>query len=271
MITNKNIVVFDIQTSCEDKNINPYYNIEIIKIHAIKIANREIVDSFETFIKPEYTDKLTDYCIELTGITFDDLETAPKFTVAILEFYKFIYGCEIYSCGEFDKRLLVNELNEKGYREEHELTRNFIEASYTNLKSYYNKITGNKKVGVVDMANALEVKLTGDHYKATSDAETLGKIFLAIEEIRANRLSETFDSKTMFKLIDGLNKNHNRISVVKDEKSYYLLNLKSGTFIKFDLVGLLDTLKDLIMIDIEIKGLSYIDIQALNTLKKYGK
>jgi len=37
------------------------------------------------------------------------------------------------------------------------------------------------------------------------------------------------------------------------------------------LVGLLDTLKDLIMIDIEIKGLSYIDIQALNTLKKYGK
>ena len=265
----KGIVIFDIEASCEDRNINPRYNMETIEIGAVKVYRDSIVDTFETFICPEYVNDLTPFCIELTGITFDDLKDAPNFAEAILEFYKFIYGCEIYSCGDFDRKHLTKELEEKGYSYEHELARNAINANHKDLKKYYNKITGKKKKGMMGMARELGVELTGTHHRALSDAQNLTKVFLKLEEIRENELKKTFTDKAMDKLIYNLNKNHNNFEIEKDGEDYKVNYKLTNQTHKLGFLEFMDLWSNSIIIDIETRGLKYINPQSVKILNRY--
>lgn len=266
----KGIVIFDIEASCEDRNINPRYNMETIEIGAVKVYEGNIVDTFETFIRPEYVNQLTPFCTELTGITFDDLEDAPNFASAILEFYNFIYGCEIYSCGDFDRKFLIRELEEKGCSYEHELARNAINSSHTDLKKHYNLILGKKKKGLVGMANELGIKLLGTHHRALSDAKNLANIYLEIERIRELKLKEEFNEKVMSKLLISLYEHHKQKITMNNDiyESYCELTLKTS---KHSFLEFIDLWSQVIITDIEVRGLKYIGPQKINTLKKYAK
>ena len=266
----KGIVIFDIEASCEDRNINPRYNMETIEIGAVKVYEGNIVDTFETFIRPEYVNQLTPFCTELTGITFDDLKDAPNFASAILEFYNFIYGCEIYSCGDFDRKFLIKELEEKGYSYEHELARNAINSSHTDLKKHYSNVVGKKKKGMVGMANELGVQLTGVHHRALSDAKNLANIYLEIEKIREQKLKEEFNEKAMSKLLINLSEHHEQEIKINENtyESYCELTNKISehSFLEF-----IDLWSQVIITDIEVRGLKYISPQKIKILKKYAK
>lgn len=266
----KDVVIFDIEASCEDRKINPRYNMETIEIGAVKIRRNKIVDTFEAFICPEYVDNLTPFCTELTGITFDDLESAPTFTQVILDFYQFIYGCEIYSCGDFDRKHLVKELEEKGYNHEHELTRNAIDTNHKDLKKYYNKITGKKKKGMIGMANELGIELTGTHHRALSDAKNLANIFLELEKIRESKLRNTFD-KTMDNLVYNLNKNHDDFKIEEAGEDYEVHYELTNETHKFSFLEFMDLWSKIIMTDIETRKLGYINSQKMKILNMYTK
>ena len=151
---------------------------ETIEIGAVKVRKGSVVDTFETFIQPEYVDKLTPFCTKLTGITFADLEDAPRFDEAILKFYEFIYDCDIYSCGDFDRKFLIRELEERGYTDEHELARNAIHSSHRDLKVHFNRVTDKRKQGMLGMASVLGIKIEGTHHRALSDSLNLASIYI---------------------------------------------------------------------------------------------
>lgn len=264
----RDTIIFDIEASCEDRKINPHYNMETIEIGAVKVRQGKIVDTFEILIRPEYVDKLTDYCIELTGITFADLENAPVFSQAILEFYDFIYGCNIYSSGDFDRKFLIRELEEKGFSSEHELARNAIHSSHTDLKKHYNKVTGKKKQGMPGMARELGIELTGDRHRGLADSLNLTKIYIELERLRELELSKEFNDKTMSKLILNLKVYHDYNVKYADG---ICVHEQSGVTKEYSLVDFLDLWKDLILIDIEERGLSYLSPPKLLALKKYAK
>lgn len=75
--------VVDIETT----GLDTYFN-EIIELAAIKIRNNEIVDKFQTLIKPY--GQIDEFIEQLTGITNDMVKNAPKIEEKLNELFNFI-------------------------------------------------------------------------------------------------------------------------------------------------------------------------------------
>lgn len=79
------IVVVDVEATCEDGQRN--YPHEVIEIPGILIDVRKgLVDrkrSFHTYVKPWRNPQLSEFCTTLTGITQEQVDTAPDISEAI--------------------------------------------------------------------------------------------------------------------------------------------------------------------------------------------
>lgn len=247
------VIIFDIEASCEDKNINPNYNMETIEIGAVKIKDGKVVDEFQTFVKPEYVESLTPFCTNLTKITYDDLENAPLFSEAIMNFYDFIKGHKIYSCGDFDRKFLVREIQEKVHGFQKILVENAILGCHRNLKINYNRITGKKQAGMLKMAQELGIKITGSHHRALDDSKNIAKIYIKLQEIREKELRDTFSSK-----VDSI------ISILKEEHNIYDNSIKVNDYNVF-----FDKWRNVILIDNKQRGKNYLTNKEISVLEKY--
>lgn len=264
----KPVVIFDIEATCEDRNINNKYNMETIEIGAVKLLNNIPVDEFQIFIEPEYVSKLTPFCIELTGITMDDLKGQPKFNEAILEFYEFIKGCDIYSCGDFDRKFLTREIDVKGTEYEHTLAKNYINSSHTDLKKIYTKFMSKKKAGMIGMAEELEIEITGSVHRGIDDARNLAKIYVKIQEFRETALRKVFDDKTMNQIIEAINIHHKDIyEINKKEDKYVCLDKLNHKVYEHNFIEFIDLWVEIIVIDNEMRKLNYLNARQLKTLK----
>jgi len=64
---------------------------EIIEVGAVKInEDFEVIDTFESFIRPQLSRFLTSYVMDLTKISFEDLQQAPSFHKCMKQFERFI-------------------------------------------------------------------------------------------------------------------------------------------------------------------------------------
>lgn len=261
------VVIFDIEASCEDRNINRNYNMETIELGAVKLKGGEVVDEFKMFIKPEYVDSLTPFCTKLTGITYEDLEDAPGFNEGILDFYSFIYGLPIYSCGEFDRKFLTRELREKGVNYSHKLAENAISSSHKNLKIHFKNVTGRGMCGMEKMAKILDIDLSGAEHRALDDSRNLAKIYLKLEGMREYRLNKTFKGEKLTDLIDSINSNHVRKFEVSD--GGLVSSVDSGEHLT--VMDFLDRWRDVIITDHVERKLSYLDNSDLQTIKSFTR
>lgn len=264
-------VIFDIEASCEDKKITPDYKMETIEIGAVKVSQGKIIDTFHTFVKPQYNSELTRFCTELTGITFADLKDASVFSEAILDFYEFAKDSLMYSCGDFDRKLFIKELNQKGDNCEHEQAKKAINSQHRDLKVFYNKVTGKKKKGMLGMAGELGIPVTGTHHRALSDAENTANIFIEVERMRNVILEKEFHMTVMRKLVAGLNA-HNideyKITI-ENEDLYAITNIKANKRTEYTKADFLDHFSRTIIMENEKN--SYISPYKLNILKRYSK
>lgn len=76
------ICVIDFEATCEDGN-TPNYVHEIIEFPIVLLNTRtlEIEDTFQRYVKPEVKPQLSQFCINLTGITQDIIDQADTFPV----------------------------------------------------------------------------------------------------------------------------------------------------------------------------------------------
>jgi 3'-5' exoribonuclease 1 len=67
----QHILVVDLEATCCDLQSIPRHQMETIEIGAVMVntASLEIVDEFQTFIKPLRHPILTEFCLQLTSIT----------------------------------------------------------------------------------------------------------------------------------------------------------------------------------------------------------
>ena len=79
----KDYVVFDIETTGLDSVHN-----EIIEIGAIKVVENEIVDTFQSFIKPKY--RISSFITNLTGISNDMVKDALDVREVLMLFKEFV-------------------------------------------------------------------------------------------------------------------------------------------------------------------------------------
>ena len=88
---------------------------ELISISALKIKQiknkLEIIDKFNCYIQPRINKQLSDYIIDLTGITQQKIDIqGVDFKIAIKKFYKFSENLQLYSYGN-DYKIIQENLD----------------------------------------------------------------------------------------------------------------------------------------------------------------
>ena len=166
-IASSNIVVYDLETT----GLNPELD-EIIEIGAIKIEKGKITKRFASFVKP--LNKISDETIKINHITNEMVANAPKIEDVIVDFYNFCEGCIIsgYNNTDFDNKFLKKALAKVGLKLTNQNLDVFLLARTKKLKTNNLKLTTVAAVGI---------DLKGAH-RAYNDAFATAKVLLKLNE-----------------------------------------------------------------------------------------
>ena len=168
-------IILDLEATCWPSNSGRTQ--EIIEIGALKLDKYgNIISDFKSFVRPNLFNILSDYCKELTGITQEEINSAPFFAGIFPKFLNWIIetGLEyrIWSWGLYDRKQFNADC------EEHQLKTDWLDGKHYNLKKEFQKArTHRRQVGMKKALNILNLKLEGSHHRAFDDAINISKIF----------------------------------------------------------------------------------------------
>lgn len=170
-------IILDLEATCsKDKEMEN----EIIEIGAVKLNSElEEVSRFSEFISPIKTDKLTDFCKELTTIKQSDVDQANRFAIVLMEFLAWVAddGDTIYgSWGFYDKKQFEKDCKLHG------LSTSWLKGNHISIKhQHYDNVLNRVGYKALDMDKALkvsEIPLEGTHHRGIDDAVNTSKIFI---------------------------------------------------------------------------------------------
>lgn len=169
------VVIFDLEATCEDKSVDFYFDKETIEIGSVKVKNHEIIGEVHTFIRPKDT-VITAFCTELTTITDRDVAQAPAFREAILQFSDFIGNAKICSWGDYDRKQLIKDF------ERHELEPAYWLKRHTNLKKEFADLMEVRQCGMRQALALCGLELQGVHHRGIDDARNITQIYLYLQD-----------------------------------------------------------------------------------------
>ncbi|KAF8932124.1 hypothetical protein BGZ58_007216 [Dissophora ornata] len=78
---------FDVEATCERGYSFEFPN-EVIEFPVVLLdgSTLEVVDEFHSYVRPTYRPTLSDFCVELTGISQETIDAAPTFTEVLALF-----------------------------------------------------------------------------------------------------------------------------------------------------------------------------------------
>lgn len=171
-----NYVVFDLEATCEDRNIVAEYPNEIIEIGAVMIDERGTeIDRFEMFAKPTLNPILTQFCKDLTTIKQSDVDNAEDLAEVLIKFYEWSEGCTLLSWGGYDMRQITRDVQ----RQDISNLVNTREMSnrHINFKQWYarrNKLR--REPGVRTALRSEKLNFIGTHHRGIDDAKNIANI-----------------------------------------------------------------------------------------------
>lgn len=166
-IMDNEFVVYDFETTGLDTN-----TCEIIEIGAVKIKGGEIVDVFQTLIKPQ--NSIPDIITQVTNISNDMVASSPSIKIVLPAFYDFCKGCILggYNSANFDDKILAVQSRKLGIEFDNQTTDVILLARSKMASSNYKLSTVVKNLGIV---------LIGAH-RALNDALATAKVLLKLNE-----------------------------------------------------------------------------------------
>ena len=183
-----NFVVFDIETT----GLDPMFD-EIIEIGAIKVKDGKVIDTFSTFIKPEY--KISEFITELTGITNDMVKDAPKIEEILPKFITFIKDDILVGHNvNFDINFIYDNLVKL---EQEPLKNNFVDT----LRLSRRLLPNLQHHRLVDLTEYYKINNSGSH-RAIRDIEMTLEVFKKLHNEIDNKygniekFKETFNRKS---------------------------------------------------------------------------
>ena len=234
---------FDFKTG-KSSNLNPNCPLEIIQIGAIKLNDKfEIIDKFNSMIKPTFYKRVHPYVQKITGITKEILSDKPFFNEVLNEFLKFIGKDDNIFCiwGFDDIKALYNNIIS------HNIDTKLITNKYINVQAFATKYLNYENGNVIGLKNAvteLNIDIKNNFHDAFNDAEYTTKVF---QVLRTNEKIpyDTFNIKDILKkkcnkyitdtklLIEYFNKKLNR-EITNEEFLIIECAYKLGKNRKFD-------------------------------------
>ena len=178
MVFDEEFVAFDLETTGLSSRTD-----RIIEIGAVVLKNGEEVDRFQTFVDPERT--LERKIVELTGITDEMLQGAPKIEEVLPKFLNFVGDRVLVAHNsDFDTGFIRAECERLGYDYHYTAADTLILSQ--NLLPHLNKF----KLNIV--SNALSLP-DFNHHRAADDAMTCGLIMAKLMA----KLEEEHDIHTL--------------------------------------------------------------------------
>jgi len=174
-ISNSYYLIVDVEATCSGDGVVPRQEMEIIEIGAVMQSSRtfEIESEFRTFVRPMRHPVLTDFCIQLTGITQEKVFSAPLFGAALEAMKKWMYGFDdalFCSWGDYDRNQFVQDC---GY---HRIGYPF-RSEHLNLKVAFSQAVGvKKKLGVSGALGHCGLQFEGSPHRGLDDAKNIARV-----------------------------------------------------------------------------------------------
>ena len=171
-LDHENYLIVDLEATCCDRGTIQRHEMETIEIGAVMVdaVTLQPVSEFQTFIKPVRFPVLTEFCMNLTSITQDDVENAPNYTEAVACFSKWFSGYDdiaFCSWGDFDKKQIAQDSRHHGVGFS-------IGEPHINIKTRFSEMQCLKKS--CSMPAALKLagfELVGTYHRGIDDARNM--------------------------------------------------------------------------------------------------
>ncbi|KAI8876925.1 hypothetical protein K501DRAFT_231185 [Backusella circina FSU 941] len=174
---------FDVEATCiKDGGFN--YANEIIEFPVVLISGTtfEVVDEFRSYVKPGINPVLSEYCIELTGITQDIVDKSPDFVEVLNAFQVFMEKYDLFRSktatfvtdGPYDIRDFIT----KQCKHSNLASRpSYFDIPWVNIRKtfrqFYNLKTHHN---ISAMLYFLDMEFTGREHSGLDDARNLAAI-----------------------------------------------------------------------------------------------
>ena len=166
-------IIVDLEATCWEGK-SPIEKMEIIEIGAVRLESStgNITQEFQSFIKPVASQKLSDFCIQLTSITQKDVDQAEYFWTVFPQFIEWIGNEPFYLCswGSYD----LNQFRQDCHRHNIPFPASF--ENHINLKKEFSKIKNVKPLGMKRALEMMKIPLEGTHHRGIDDAKNIAKL-----------------------------------------------------------------------------------------------
>ncbi|WP_297133510.1 3'-5' exonuclease [Terrisporobacter sp.] len=239
-------IVFDLEFNQGfDKKLNKTVSdekcpFEILQIGAVKLdSNLNIIDTFDTFIKPNIYKEIHPFIKKMTNISNDDVKDAPAFVDAFEMFKSFMNNENnnvLCVWGNGDLKELYRNIRY------YNLSIDNISNDYINVQQhasvYFNNPTG-KSIGLQNAITLLELNQDKSYHNALNDAYYTSLVFkqiysdaIEIKHYDFDALNKTKKTSTKRKInYDNIFKEFKKIlnrDLNKEEKKIIHLAYKMG-------------------------------------------
>jgi inhibitor of KinA sporulation pathway (predicted exonuclease) len=184
---NNFFVITDLEATCCEDDLISREESEIIEIGAV-ICDKDMkeVSRFQTFVRPVNFPELTPFCTKLTHIRQLDVDSAPLFKEAIVDFASWIQNCTAgnftfgawgnYDANQIARECLRNNIENK-----------ITHGSTINIKESFSKWRyGNKRrrVGFGKALELINITFEGTPHRALHDALNTATLFEQVKKTK---------------------------------------------------------------------------------------
>ncbi len=173
------LLCVDLEATCDS---SPGFEslMEAIEIGAVMLDldQGKPVAEFNSFIRPTLRPRLTAFCTELTTISQQDVDSAPRYAEVLASLDSFLqpFGEDWSWCswGNYDRNQLTLD------SERHGLPALLDPLRHSNLKKTFAKQRREKMIGLRQATQRLGLEWVGTHHRGIDDARNLAAVALQI-------------------------------------------------------------------------------------------
>lgn len=171
----KNIIVVDLEATCDRGRQLPRSEMEIIEIGAVvaDVSSGVSSSEFQCFVRPVRHPQLTPFCEELTSISQRDVDGAAPFPEAILGLVAWSQSLQLdvyASWGMFDQTQMKRDCR-------FHQTPFPLPSRHLNLKQLFSKALGTRRsYGMAGALRLVGLDLQGTHHRGLDDARNIARL-----------------------------------------------------------------------------------------------
>ncbi len=179
-------VIVDFEATCDDRDQpRPQEIIEFPSV-LISLGSLEIVDEFQSFVRPRHHPVLTEFCRNLTSISQSDVETADSFPDVLARHHDWLDAHDldetnalIVTCGDWDLGTMLPVQCSAAVPKVESLRP--IYTRWQNIKHAFCSVQDcSKAPGMARMLAALDLPLAGHHHRGIDDCRNLATLYTTL-------------------------------------------------------------------------------------------